>query len=80
MCALAVNVFLPKTQRCIVMVGLPYPDKRDPELQQKIAYLDKADARRWVAYRGKVGGGKAHDVLEGGTASHSKADVVRLIF
>ncbi|CAM9137770.1 unnamed protein product [Scytosiphon promiscuus] len=28
--------------RCVVMVGLPYPDKRDPELKQKMAYLDKA--------------------------------------
>ncbi|GAB5036393.1 atp-dependent rna helicase ddx11-like protein 8-like [Nannochloropsis oceanica] len=26
--------------RCVVMVGLPYPDRRDPELQQKLQYLD----------------------------------------
>lgn len=32
--------------RCVVMVGLPYPDKRDPELKQKMAYLDKADPGR----------------------------------
>eukprot|EP00903_Cladosiphon_okamuranus_P010493 g9925.t1 len=28
--------------RCVVMVGLPYPDKRDAELKQKMAYLDEA--------------------------------------
>eukprot|EP00752_Nemacystus_decipiens_P010933 g9717.t1 len=28
--------------RCVVMVGLPYPDRRDPELKQKMAYLDEA--------------------------------------
>ena len=26
--------------RLVVMVGLPYPDKRDPVLQEKMAYLD----------------------------------------
>jgi len=26
--------------RGVVMVGLPYPDRRDPELQQKMQYLD----------------------------------------
>jgi len=26
--------------RCVVMVGLPYPDCTDPELQQKMAFLD----------------------------------------
>jgi len=26
--------------RCVVMVGLPYPDRSDPELQQKMAFLD----------------------------------------
>ncbi|CAN0237016.1 unnamed protein product, partial [Phaeothamnion confervicola] len=28
--------------RCVVMVGLPYPDSRDPELRQRMAYLDRA--------------------------------------
>ncbi|KAK6320135.1 hypothetical protein J4Q44_G00092420 [Coregonus suidteri] len=27
--------------RYIVMVGLPYPNIKSPELQEKIAYLDK---------------------------------------
>jgi chromosome transmission fidelity protein 1 len=27
--------------RCVVMVGLPYPDRTDPELVQKMAYLDE---------------------------------------
>lgn len=32
--------------RCVVMVGLPYPDKRDAELKQKMAYLDEASPDR----------------------------------
>lgn len=26
--------------RCVVMVGLPYPDRSDPELQHKLAFID----------------------------------------
>lgn len=32
--------FANEMARCVVMVGLPYPDRRDPELQQKLQYLD----------------------------------------
>lgn len=32
--------FANEMARCVVMVGLPYPDSRDPELQQKLQYLD----------------------------------------
>lgn len=35
--------------RCVVMVGLPYPDKRDAELKQKMAYLDEASPGRCEA-------------------------------
>jgi chromosome transmission fidelity protein 1 len=27
--------------RCVVVVGLPYPDRSDPELAQKMSYLDQ---------------------------------------
>ncbi|CAN0285152.1 unnamed protein product, partial [Ectocarpus sp. 8 AP-2014] len=33
------------------MVGLPYPDKRDAELKQKMAYLDEASPSRYVCIR-----------------------------
>ncbi|XP_069338154.1 putative ATP-dependent DNA helicase DDX11-like protein 8 isoform X2 [Eulemur rufifrons] len=32
--------------RCVVMVGMPYPNVRSPELQEKMAYLDQTLPRR----------------------------------
>lgn len=57
--------FANEMARCVVMVGLPYPDSRDPELQQKLQYLDGIKTRAgavfgglWVAWGfGVVGGG-----------------------
>ncbi|XP_029455811.1 ATP-dependent DNA helicase DDX11 isoform X2 [Rhinatrema bivittatum] len=31
--------------RCVIMVGMPYPNIKSPELQEKIAYLDKSMPR-----------------------------------
>lgn len=38
--------------RCVIMVGLPYPDRSDPELRQKMAFLDA----RQLARRSGTGG------------------------
>ncbi|XP_045425449.1 putative ATP-dependent RNA helicase DDX11-like protein 8 isoform X1 [Lemur catta] len=41
--------------RCVVMVGMPYPNVTSPELQEKMAYLDQTLPRR----PGKVPPGRA---------------------
>ncbi|XP_013362655.1 PREDICTED: LOW QUALITY PROTEIN: uncharacterized protein LOC102014707 [Chinchilla lanigera] len=41
--------------RCVVMVGMPYPNVRSPELQEKMAYLDQCLPRS----PGRVSPGKA---------------------
>jgi chromosome transmission fidelity protein 1 len=35
--------FSDELARCIVMVGLPYPPKTDPELKERLKYLDSLD-------------------------------------
>ena len=47
--------------RCVVMVGLPYPDKSDPELVQKMNYLD-AQERQQRMNVGTSGGGQGSGV------------------
>lgn len=43
--------------RCIVMVGMPYPNIKSPELQEKMAYLDKHMVRRHkTAHKWSVSG------------------------
>lgn len=32
--------------RCVVVVGMPYPNIKSPELQEKVAYLDHTLPRR----------------------------------
>jgi len=52
--------------RCVVMVGLPYPDRRDPELQQKLQYLDSLQSSRGGAQgagSGSNGGGGGGSAL-----------------
>lgn len=38
-----VKCFSPRAclRRCVVMVGMPYPNIKSPELQEKMSYLDK---------------------------------------
>lgn len=36
--------------RCIVMVGMPYPNIKSPELQEKMAYLDKHMVRHRMGW------------------------------
>uniref|UniRef100_A0A672PKY4 ATP-dependent DNA helicase DDX11 n=1 Tax=Sinocyclocheilus grahami TaxID=75366 RepID=A0A672PKY4_SINGR len=40
--------------RCIVMVGMPYPNIKSPELQEKMAYLDKHMVRLTTGCPGKA--------------------------
>ena len=42
--------------RCVVMVGLPYPDVSDPELAQKMAYLDAQEQEQRGRARASGGG------------------------
>jgi chromosome transmission fidelity protein 1 len=42
--------FANQMARCVVMVGLPYPDSRDPELQQKLQYLDLLKTRAGAVF------------------------------
>lgn len=35
--------------RCVIMVGMPYPNIKSPELQEKMAWLDKTMVRATYA-------------------------------
>lgn len=39
--------------RCVVMVGMPYPNIKSPELQEKMSYLDKHLVRSFPQVDGK---------------------------
>ncbi len=32
--------FSDELARCVVMIGMPYPDKQDPELKEKVMYIN----------------------------------------
>ncbi len=36
--------FSDELARCVVMIGMPYPDKQDPELKEKVS-----NKYRWLA-------------------------------
>ncbi|XP_061201771.1 ATP-dependent DNA helicase DDX11 isoform X1 [Neopsephotus bourkii] len=40
--------------RCVIMVGMPYPNVKSPELQEKMAWLDKTMPRAPGPSRGRV--------------------------
>lgn len=40
--------------RCVVMVGMPYPNIKSPELQEKMSYLDKHLVRSFPQFDGKM--------------------------
>lgn len=37
--------------RCVVMVGMPYPNIKSPELQEKMSYLDKHLVRSYPYFK-----------------------------
>jgi chromosome transmission fidelity protein 1 len=52
--------FANEMARCVVMVGLPYPDSRDPELQQKLQYLDSLPKQQHFGGGGGGGSGSGN--------------------
>lgn len=40
--------------RCVVMVGMPYPNVKSPELQEKMSYLDKHLVRPFPQFYGAM--------------------------
>ena len=47
--------------RCVLVVGLPYPDVTDPELQEKMRSLDRDARERKLKKHGTGGGGGGID-------------------
>lgn len=37
--------------RCVVMVGMPYPNIKSPELQEKMSYLNKHLVRSFPSFK-----------------------------
>ena len=58
--------------RCVVVLGLPYPNPSDPELRERVRYLDGAAARRAAAApaaAAAAGGGAAAGAAAGAGAA-----------
>lgn len=53
--------------RCVVMAGLPYPNPSDPELQERLRYIDRTAAAAAAAAGGSAGSAAG----AGGTGSTS---------
>lgn len=43
--------FSDELARCVVVVGLPFPNPRDPELRERMAYLDRKQTEQMLAQR-----------------------------
>jgi chromosome transmission fidelity protein 1 len=46
--------------RCVVVVGLPYPNPEDPELQERMRFLDRQQAQTGNPPTGSISAGREY--------------------